>query len=60
MSSSHRLADAPIAAGGPPSAAPSRPDDPFRLLDELLEVLEALSPGVPERPLRPIGTDYRL
>ena len=25
-----------------------------------LEVLEALSPPLPERPLRPIGSDYRL
>jgi hypothetical protein len=60
MSFSKKRVDAPIAAGGPPPMPPWRPHDPFRALDELMEVLEALCPALPEPPIRRIGTDYRL
>ena len=60
MSFSSKQVDPPFAAAGPPRAAPCRPDDPFRALDELMEVLEALCPALPEPPIRRIGTDYRL
>ena len=60
MTSSRKPADAPIAAGGPPPAPPWRPDDPLAALDDLMEVLESLCPVLPEPPIRPLGTDYRL
>ena len=60
MASSKKSVEAPIAAGGPPPAPPWRPEDPFLALDELMEVLEALCPAMPEPPIRAIGTDYRL
>ncbi len=60
MSSCNKSVDAPIAAAGPPPAEPWRGDDPFRAFDELMEVLGALSPALPEPAIRPLGTDYRL
>ena len=60
MSSSHKSAEAPFAAGGPPRPDPFRPEDPLRAFDELMQVLEALCPSLPEPSIRPLGTDYRL
>jgi|KBSMisStaDraftv2_1062788.scaffolds.fasta_scaffold23714_5 hypothetical protein len=60
MSSSMRSADAPIAASGPAAACPARPEDPYRALDGLMEVLEALCPTWPQRPVARGGGKYRL
>lgn len=50
MNSCERCVEAPIAAeGGLPAAAPCG-DDPWRALDELMAVVEALCPEWPERP----------
>jgi hypothetical protein len=60
MSSSTRSVDAPIAASGPPAGPRWQPEDPYRALDELMEVLEALCPVWPDRPVGRGAHDYRL
>jgi hypothetical protein len=49
MSSSRKRADQPIAAAAGIDATPVAEDDPYRALDELMEVVEALCPDWPSR-----------
>ena len=43
------LKDAPLAADGGLALPATRPEDPFRALDDLMAVVEALCPIWPQR-----------
>jgi len=57
MNSCAKSVEPPLAAAGAP-VVPSLPDgDPYRALDDLMAVVEALCPAWPPRePLRPGAT----
>jgi hypothetical protein len=60
MNSCARSAEAPIAAEGGLRAPAHGGDDPWRALDELMAVVEALCPVWPERPTFPEGAKFLL
>jgi hypothetical protein len=49
MSSCEKLTDAPLAAEGGVRVPPEQPADPYRVLDDLMAVVEQLCPQWPER-----------
>lgn len=60
MNSSTKSTDQPFAAEGGLRRVPKREEDPFRALDDLMVVVEALCPTWPERrPFERTG-DMRL
>jgi hypothetical protein len=60
MNSSTKSTDQPFAAEGGLRRVPKREEDPFRALDDLMVVVEALCPKWPERrPFERTG-DMRL
>jgi hypothetical protein len=52
-------ASAPLVSSGGVAVALPCPDSPLDALLDLMEVVEALCPQWPQRPLV-IGTDYRI
>ena len=49
MTSYTKSTEQPFAADGGVCRAPTRPEDPFRALDDLMAVVETLCPQWPER-----------
>lgn len=49
MSSCEKSTDAPLAAEGGVRVTPELPGDPYRVLDDLMAVIEQLCPQWPER-----------
>jgi hypothetical protein len=49
MNSCEKSTEAPLAGGGGVQVPASRPDDPYRVLDDLMAVIEALCPVWPQR-----------
>lgn len=60
MSSSEKSTDAPILAGGGVTAPPADAADPYRVLDELMAVIEELCPVWPARPTFATESNYLL
>jgi hypothetical protein len=50
----------PLSAGGGLSSPPTDSRDPFEALDDLMQVVEALCPTWPERPLFPDSGEFKL
>jgi len=49
MSSYEKSTDIPLVAEGGVRVPPERPSDPYRVLDDLMAVVEQLCPRWPER-----------
>jgi hypothetical protein len=60
MSSFAKSVEAPFVAEGGLPAVPQREDDPYRALDDLMVVVEALCPVCPQRGTFPSDAKFLL
>jgi hypothetical protein len=60
MSSCAKSAEAPFVAEGGLPFTPRREDDPYRALDDLMVVVEALCPVWPQRGVFPSDAKFLL